>query len=248
MSVTFPIRIIALMLALHVLSSSITAVAAQPDDDEVDTHAPPDSTRTVKRAFDAKEIKELKSSPSLQYQEPPTVAESLWDRFLSWLRQFFDSLFESTITTQWGKLLVYLAGIAVLVVIIMMILKVNALKMIYSPRGSRPLRHNVLDENIHAMDFEKLIQEGIERKDFRLCVRLIFLYALKILSDKDLIHFDPGKTNHDYLRELGTAEIESGFGALNFYFEHSWYGNFEIGPATYAKVQSIFEDWKREIN
>ncbi len=71
----------------------------------------------------------------MQYKEPPTIAESLWDRFWLWLIQMIASIFESAVTTNWGKLLAYITGIVLIVVLIMMLLKVNAFKVLYSGDG-----------------------------------------------------------------------------------------------------------------
>jgi hypothetical protein len=192
-------------------------------------------------------LERLKADPDLQYKEPPTIAESLWDRFLIWLSILFSSLFQTAVTTDWGKLLLYIAGIAIVILLIMMLLKVNAFKILYSGSGANAFRSNVLDENIHEMDFDKLIEEAIGRKDYRAGVRLVFLYALKMLSDKDLIHWDQGKTNHDYLAELKTADLKPGFNDLNYYFEYAWYGNFNITPETFNHVQDIFKTWRNNI-
>ena len=88
---------------------------------------------------------------------------------------------------------------------------------------------------------------SVEKNDYRLGVRLVFLYALKTLSDKGLIQWDQGKTNHDYLNELRVTELQKGFNELNFYFEYAWYGNFNITPNVFSHVRRIFEEWKRSV-
>jgi len=217
------------------------------DNGSVDSYALPDSSEITPRSADAEELQKLKSDPALQYKEPPTIAESIWDRFLLWLGQMIDSIFESAVTTNWGKLLAYITGIVLVVVLIMMLLKVNAFKVLYSGDGASGFRYNALDENIHEMDFEKLIEEAIAKSDYRGGVRLVFLYALKMLSDKNHIHWNQGKTNHDYLDELKLAELKPGFIDLNYYFEYAWYGNFKINAEMFNHVQDIFKTWRTNI-
>jgi hypothetical protein len=219
----------------------------QEDDDEEDSHALPDTTAITSRTADPETLQKLKSDPELQYKQPPTIAESLWDRFLLWIRQMIGSIFESAVTMNWGKLLAYIVGIVLMVVLIMMLLRVNAFKMFYSGVGSSAFRYNGLDENIHEMDFEKLIEEAVAKKDYRGGVRLLFLYALKILSDKNHIHWDQGKTNHDYIDELKLGELKGGFSDLNYYFEYAWYGNFKVTAETFDHVRDIFKTWKTNI-
>lgn len=224
-----------------------------PDEDEAtywgdskDYTAPSDSAKITPSSFSEAQIDELKKDPDLQYKEIPTVAESLWSRILAWISEFFTSLFEGAVTTNWGRVISYVLGIAVLVIVIMMLLKVNAFKVFYSGDGAT-VQHNVIEENIHEMDFEKLIQQALDQKDYRKGVRLIFLFSLKMLSDKHLIDWEQGKTNHDYVDELKHAELKSGFNELSFYFDYAWYGNFAINAETFSKVQAVFSEWRTKV-
>jgi hypothetical protein len=224
-------------------------IVSQEDDQEQeeDSHALPDTSAITSRTADPEALQKLKSDPELQYKEPPTIAESLWDRFLLWKGQIIGKIFESAVTMNWGKLLAYITGIVLMVVLIMMLLRVNAFKVFYSGAGSGTFRYNALDENIHEMDFEKLIDQAVAKKDYRGGVRLLFLYALKMLSDKNHIHWDQGKTNHDYIDELKLAELKPGFSDLNYYFEYAWYGNFKVNAETFDHVRDIFRTWKTNI-
>lgn len=216
-------------------------------DQSEDDFAAADSASVDARNFDSLTVNRLKNDSELQYQEVPTVAESLWTRFLAWLADFIDSFFDKAVNTGWGRILTYVAAVIIVVILIMTFLKVNAFKVFYSGEGAESFKHNVLDENIHEMDFDKLIQEALARQDYRLGVRLTFLYSLKLLADKNLIHWDQGKTNHDYLSELNVSELKDGFNELNFYFEYAWYGNFNISPNMFSHVQLMFNEWKNKI-
>jgi len=251
-----------LLVLLFVVSNAIAfsqeadSVAYDPDatyteeindDDLPDSTGPSDSTHVSIRDFDPETLEDLKGDPSLQYKEPPTIAESLWDRFVVWLKQFLDAIFESAVETDWGRVFSYIIGIIIIVALIMMVLKVNAFRVFYGGHGADTFKHQVLDENIHEMDFEKLIQAAMAQNDYRTGVRLVFLYSLKMLSDKNLIHWDQGKTNHDYINELKAADLKNGFNELNYYFEYAWYGNFKINREMFSRVQVIFDEWKRKL-
>lgn len=183
----------------------------------------------------------------MNYKRPPTAAESLWDRFWMWIAQLISKMFRTAVDTNWGRLIVYAIGLILLVVLVMLILKVNAFKVLYSGEGNTK-KYQVLDENIHEMDFEKLVQEALDQQDYRRGIRLLFLYALKLLSDKQLIQWESGKTNHDYVVELEKKELKTGLNELSFYFDYAWYGNFLINRDTFNKVQTTFTDWKRKIS
>lgn len=209
---------------------------------------PVDSTAIVHRQFSDEQIQKLKSNPDLNYQTPPTVAESLWDRFKRWLWEFIAELFRSATTSRMGWIVVYTLCGALLIYLIMTLLRVNAFRLLFSGGDVSKDSYGVLNENIHEMDFEKLISEAVISKDFRLGTRLVFLYALKTLADKHLVDWNPGKTNHDYLEEIKRADLKEGFTHLSLYFDYAWYGNFEVSPDIFQRMQSIFHNWRDRVN
>jgi hypothetical protein len=226
---------------------SFDSVAALIDSDGDDSRAPDDSVMIEARNFDGATLNKLKSDGDLQYKEPPTIAESLWDRALLLIKQFLDSLFTGAVSTNWGRVFSYILGLALVIVLIMMIIKVNAFKIFYSGQGVSTIPYHALHEDIHGMDFEKLIQEAIAARDYRKGIRLLFLNSLKMLADKNFIHWEQGKTNHDYLSELTAADLKEGFKELNYYFEYAWYGNFRVNHEMFLKVQLAFTNWRQRI-
>jgi hypothetical protein len=230
------------------ISQSDSASYAEEDTSgEVVYAAAPDSAAVKARPFNNEDLQQLKDDPTFDYKEPPTVAESLWDRFRMWLADLLSNIFNGAVSTPWGRVIAYVVGFALAVVLIMLILKVNAFKMLYSGEGNAR-KYQVLDEDIHEMDFDALINDALQQQDYRKGIRLLFLYALKLLSDRHLIHWQAGKTNHDYVGELGKSELRQGLTALSFYFEYAWYGNFNITHDTFTKAQSTFADWKDKLS
>jgi hypothetical protein len=215
--------------------------------DPLDFAGPADTTQIEVREFSEADIEKLKADPDLNYTQPPTVAETLWDRFLKWLSWLLDSIFNKATTTDLGRFLMYTVAIILTIVVIMMLLKVNAFKVFYSGADKGKLEYGVFHENIHEMNFEILIREATEKKEYRLATRLIFLFALKVLSDKHLIDFKAGKTNHDYVEELQKGEIKTGLNELSFYFDYAWYGNFAINESQFQKVNNTFASWMQKI-
>lgn len=207
-----------------------------------------DTLKINTRSFSGAEVDQLKSDPDLNYQQPPTIVESLWDRFKQMLAWFFESLFEKASTTDVGLVIMYtLAGILVIIVI-MMLLKVNAFKVFYSGADQPKPSYQVFHENIHELNFEQLIKEATEKNELRLATRLIFLHALKLLSDRHLIEFNPGKTNHDYVEELKTSDLKTGLNELSFYFDYAWYGNFAINDTQFQRINNTFAEWRTKIS
>jgi hypothetical protein len=207
-----------------------------------------DTVQIQQRAFHATTLDSLKANPNFDYKQPPTVAETLWSRFLRWLSEFFESLVSGALNTDFGRILIYVVGLVVICIVIMMLLKVNAFKVFYSGADVGKVSASFFSENIHEMDFEQLIQAARQKQDYRQATRLVLLYALKMLSDKHLIHWQAGKTNHDYVEELKPGDLRKGLGELSFYFDYAWYGNFAINEQTFGRVENTFADWRKKIN
>jgi hypothetical protein len=218
------------------------------NDEEIPDYAgPADTVIVAHKKFSKTTVGSLKADEELQYTQPPTIAESIWQRIKRWISWFFSSLFEKTTTTDLGRFLLFSLAVVAIIIIVMTLLRVNAFRVFYSGADSASPAYSVFHENIHEMNFEKLIQEATDKKDFRLATRLVFLCALKLLADKQLIAFMPGKTNHDYVEELNPSEIKTGLNELSFYFDYAWYGNFVISESHFQRITQTFSLWKEKV-
>lgn len=200
------------------------------------------------RPFHQHALDSLLASPEFAYNQPPSVAETLWQRFKRWLKELLQDLLTGAIETDIGRLLVYIIAFIVMVGVIMALLKVNALKVFYAGADTGQVRGAFFEENIHEMNFEKLIDEAAAKHEYRQATRLILLFALKLLADRHLIHWQAGKTNHDYVEELKAGELKVGLNELSFYFDYAWYGNFKINNRTFAHVQNTFAGWRQKLD
>ena len=214
---------------------------------EHEYEAPADTSIISIKKFEAKAIDRLIIDPELNYKQPPTIAESLWDRILYWIGRFFQALFRGATLDNIGRILTYTLGIVLIIALIFMLLKVNAFRVFYSGADQGSQSYQVFHENIHEMDFELLIKKAVEDKDYRQGTRLLLLYSLKMLSDKHLIQWEAGKTNHDYVNELSANELKTGLNEISFYFDYAWYGNFPIDSEVFNKVQITFSDWRKKL-
>ncbi|WP_333818920.1 DUF4129 domain-containing protein [Ohtaekwangia sp.] len=230
-----------------VLQENIDSLFHEQDEDEPEIIPAADSTVVDIRKVDEGKIEEMRQDPEMDYGTDSPAIVSLWDRIKMWLIAALSWLFYMGQSTDWGNVIVGILVVSVLIYVILRLLKIDALKIFYAKADKTAMVHEVIEENIHEMDFEKLIQEALLRKEYRLAIRLIFLHGLKLLADHHHITWEPGKTNHDYLNELTAKELKSGFHELNFYFEYAWYGNFVITDELYGRVNNIFNNWKSNI-
>jgi hypothetical protein len=229
------------------ITEAVTEASDQTSVGEELTQGAADSSFVEARLFPEESVRQLREDESLDYREPPTVAESLWDRFLRYIGELISDMINSATETSWGQLFSYFLGVVLLVVIILLILRVDAFKVLYSANNAPTTKYNVFEENIHEMDFDREIEAAVNLKDYRRGVRLLFLYALKLLSDRNYIAWEQGKTNHDYVAEVREETLRKWLHQLSFYFDYAWYGNFVISKQMFEKVNNIFSDWRDRI-
>lgn len=206
-----------------------------------------DSTTVEPRRYSEDKLARLKEDPELSYGYT-RARMTLWDAFWLWvdyqLRQMFN---RSGVSPDWDRLILFVLFAAALVYTIIRLLKFNSLRIFYGEKEKKPLEHVVEEEDIHEMDFETLMKDATNSGNYRLAVRLLYLWALKLLTDANHVTWEPGKTNHDYLAELSRMDLKKGFRELSYYFEYAWYGNFSITPELYNKVSGLFNDWKTTL-
>jgi hypothetical protein len=227
-------------------------LAIDPDASEWAEPLPPsvrgidDSLVSNPRGFDEGRLEELRNNPDFFYGEDAERTETLWSRFrrafIDWINQFFSTM----VNTGWGNILAYGLGALALVFIALRLLDRDAFGWL-APSDSRRLTPAAIEENIHEMNFEELLSEAAAREDYRQGIRLLFLYALRLLSDRNFVFWKPGKTNLDYLAELTEDRLRPGFNRLGYYFDHAWYGQFPVQRQAFLTARETFDEWKRGL-
>jgi hypothetical protein len=101
---------------------------------------------------------------------------------------------------------------------------------------------DVDEGRIDRIEFVSEIDAAIARGDYRRASRLLYLRLLKQLSDAGRIVWKPEKTNHDYLRELGSNDLARSFARVTLLFDYIWYGDFHIDEPTFQQVRGAFEN------
>lgn len=95
-------------------------------------------------------------------------------------------------------------------------------------------------------DFDELISAAKRKDDYRLATRYYFLKLLQQLRDKNLIVFEPDKTNSRYLREL-PMNMQKAFSGIVLKYEFVWYGHYDIGWERFSGMEKEFKNFSQSI-
>ncbi|MBW7868747.1 MAG: DUF4129 domain-containing protein [Brumimicrobium sp.] len=174
--------------------------------------------------------------------------KSIWQIWMDKLGEFLDNLFKSSHIdginnfTLWIFRIfsILLVGV-VLYFLIRFLLQKNG-NWIFTKKGIGidPETEDIT-ENIHVINFPTLIGKYEQLEDYRTAVRYWFLYVLKSMTDKDLIEWDPEKTNRDYMQLLLGSKYHRDFQELARIFDYIWYGKREINQADYVNYKSKYQ-------
>lgn len=200
------------------------------------------------RSFEKNKLEKYKTDKDYQYEQDIKQGESFWEKVKSWFWYYLGRLLFDEETTLFWRIVRYLLVISITILIVSQILKTDFRMLLLGNKGNKPLAYSVENENIHAIDFEKQIQEAIEKQAYSIAVRLYYLKTLKILTDKSFIDWKKEKTNHDYINEMQAKNVNiSEFTELTSLFEYAYYGDFKIDKYTFELVQNSFQKYIKQI-
>lgn len=104
-------------------------------------------------------------------------------------------------------------------------------------------------EDIATIDTQTPLEKAIREGNYKLAVRLYYLSLLKNLNQQGFIVWKKDKTNRDYLGELFSRDIIfDDIRKLTVSYESVWYGDHNVGPASFASLSARFETVLRKIN
>lgn len=208
-------------------------------------------------------IKPLKFDPNFKksYQSADFVYEvkitekGIWDRFLDWLSFWFKKIFGFPNMDVSGKYVdLALKWIAILIVVYVIY---SIVKLILNKEGQwifgksttqKIVKYDDIELNLKNVDFEKLIKDTLKSGEQRLAIRYYYLWLLKKMSEKNVIEWNPEKTNSDYLHEIKNESIRNDFGYVSYLYNYIWYGEFDLDENTFEKAQKTFEKTLQSIS
>jgi hypothetical protein len=193
------------------------------------------------RSFDTEKLEQFKRQSVYDYSIQRSEGRSFWGRILAWIMGVLDQILSSEGGSIILRVIFYGAMIGAIVFSILKLINANPTTIFGNPK-SQTIPYNVEEENIHKIDYQSEIGKAIENHDYRLATRLYYLQALKLLSDKELIHWEIGKTNSDYFYEIKPATLRNSFSSLGHMFEYAWYGGFEVGKPILKKARALYEE------
>ena len=181
------------------------------------------SSHIIRKASIEKE-KEIFADKDFIYNKDAKESKSWWEAFLDWLSRLLGKSIDKTPNFSYN-ILKYTFITAFILGLIYILWKSKFIGLL--KRDAKNLTGTSftdLPENIEGLDIDALIEEAIQKQNYRLAVRWCFLKSLQWLNKQNKITWQPAKTNVDYQQELKDKTLKADFTSLSYVFEYVWYG------------------------
>lgn len=194
--------------------------------------------------FNKAKLEEYSDQRAFKYDTIPQEM-SLWARFWIWFWQKIGSLFNGAVKNPLSQYFFIALGVAVVAFIAYKMIGAEALFSKKSKEAFLP--YDVMNENIHEIDYKAELARLVSEGKYRLAVRLLYLQSLKKLSDNHVIDWRPEKTNYNYLAEINQPELRAEFARLTHQFDYIWYGDFPVDKIKFEPINQTFSHFNAQI-
>ena len=209
---------------------------------------PPDSSQVEVRTVNAATLDSLTNESVFLYNEQAQNPETLWSRIQRWVVQLLSWIFNSPWASITIRIIFFAIFGAVLFALINHLLGGNLTSSFSKKKAGQSLSMNIRESELNQTNYEEMLQAALFENRYRDAVRLLYLQALQQLNENELIDWKTDKTNHDYLRELGSHPSRQLFDRLTTYYEYVEYGDFNIEESGFRSVESVYLEFKSKAN
>lgn len=199
-----------------------------------------DSSDISVRSIDSTIIKSYLKDKDFNYFEDPEATKTLWEKLMEWIGNLFQKLFSFEVFNPAWDVIEWLLIALAIISIIFVLLKSDVRGWFFSSTKKNRIAVTESLENIHTIDYEKMIEDAVQNGNYRYAIRLNYLRTLKKLSDKEFIIWRIDKTNHEFVKEIQQNKIKKYFENITLNFETIWYGCYFIDKTEYSELQKSF--------
>ncbi len=104
-----------------------------------------------------------------------------------------------------------------------------------------------IEEKMHELDMDLLLNEALQAKNYRIALRINFLIIIKMLSQKGDIVWAKEKTNWEYYSEVKDINLSALFKEIIISFEPVWYGEHQLTEEQFNLVSPTYENLKKQL-
>lgn len=230
-----------------VIQEEAPAPAVQPIEHKKDDYL---EKPVEKKEFDRKKWDDARRGMNYDENTPPPPAKEPDPKKEDGDQEPVDSSSDYSVSAPSGTgvpVLKYVLVIAIIILLVFLLVKVFAgqswNKRIPSEKTIATIEDIEEISMVPESELERLLREALGRRDFKMAIRIYYVFALRELSEKGLIKWKKDKTNREYLMELSALSQYPVFRDLTILFERIWYGDIELVETDYRRVEPLFKSF-----
>ena len=104
-----------------------------------------------------------------------------------------------------------------------------------------PLAEDLNPAAITKTELELRLEEAMRNEDYRECVRIYFLFAMKTLIERRWIFWKKERTNMHYIIEMHGKPGAFDFEQIVNIYDLVWYGDYDLNAEIYFTIQPELE-------
>jgi hypothetical protein len=190
-------------------------------------------------AYDINKIARYQSDKQFDYHSQLNMPEYTWFDIVSdWFNRLINSIFSGKFEEKYTTPVMIFLFLAALFAVLFFLYKKRP-ELFMRSKKTTPLPYHVEEENIHKIDFDKEISAALNKRNYRLAIRMIYLQTLRLLSENRFIDWQIHKTPTEYLYEVGKKEIKQPLRELTNHFLQVRYGNYTASPERFDIMSGI---------
>ncbi len=217
----------------------------------VSNHPPFYSEIQNKDIFDQETLDELKTDDDYDYSIEYSQT-NWWVAFKDWLNTQWRNLFGDSLDSSFWffifKVLPYLILTAALVFLVWFIARSNIDNQIMRQHQASKVTLTEEEELLMTRNLEKMADEAIENKQYRLAIRYSYLNSIKRLDLKRIIKYANDKTNFEYLKEIENKDLYKIFKYLTIAYEQIWYGQMQFDEVYFQNLQQQYKSFHNQLD
>lgn len=183
-------------------------------------------------------VKTFKAKKEFTYTKP-ALKDTFIARLLEFINDKLHELAKISFILPWLVKILF-AGL-VLFLLVIVITKTKLYKVFYSRKAIQEPDFDISSVGEAPPDLDEAIRTQVEKKQFRLAIRLLYLKVINQLRLNEFIQFSQEKTNIDYLSELTNKNLKLDFAAVTSIYNHVWYGDVEIAEDQFFRFEKSFQ-------
>lgn len=200
------------------------------------------------RIPDKDKIEEFKKDSRFDYakNKQQGIQISWWDKLWYDISEFIGNVFSTVASSGALSFVVIMVCILLVCLLLMKLIGVDYRTVLGKTKIDTPAI-DIYTENVHEMNFDVLISNALQNKNYRLAIRFLYLKNLKLLSDKEIITWNANKTNYGYQYEISNDNLRTKFLETTLIFDYVWYGEFPVEEAGFSELSSYLNDFSNMI-